>query len=228
MTNRRIVALTNLGVKNIHSGRYDSAILTLKHAVSGLSSRCLQSSLLDESGADYVDVITGGSSVTLAWVALQCMDETNFTIVSAHNTFTPFTSTFTPETVLDSVDIYAEIAMSIFFHLGLAHHLAGLFSRVDSQEHLEHALMSYKRSLALFRSTNISRVKCWATFVLGVFNNMGHIFRHLGECSQALQCIAHMEIVISSHVASDLTEEDDMIFSASILCGIRCHAAPCA
>ena len=227
MSNRRIAALANLGVKSIHSGRYNSAILTLKHAVSCLASRSLQQNLLlGASDTNYIGA--SSSSVFLTRMPLRHLEEEYFREVSAHNPFTGVTSPCTYEQDLDTVEFSSEIAMVLFCNLGLAHHLAGLFHGAESQEHLQHALMNYKRSLALFHSTEGPRLECWASFVLGLINNIGHSFRHFGESTKALECIAYMEVVISSPAASDLTEEDEIEISTSIFCGKRCDTAPCA
>eukprot|EP00977_Amphora_coffeiformis_P028988 scaffold38210_cov191-Amphora_coffeaeformis.AAC.1 len=212
MSNRRIAALTNLGVKSIHSGRYNSAILTLKHAVRCLASITLQNKHLDESDTDCMGA--SESSIPLARMPLQDVDEAGFREISAHNTFTVFTSTFTYETALDPVEFFSEIAMGLYFNLGLAHHLAGLSNGSESQEHLQYALMNYKRSMGLFQSTEGSRLECWVSFLLGLLNNIGYIFRHFSETTKALECIAYMELVISSPVAVDLTEDDEIAFSA--------------
>lgn len=128
-----------------------------------------------------------------------------------------------------------EIAMGLFYNLGLAHQLAGLCCEADSQRHLQQAQCYYKKSLSLFgflpsESSFQQHCHSWFSFVLGLLNNLAHLHCHFWEMDQARSCSDFIKAMLCSPNAPVLAQEHEMFFSINVFCNDQniFTLAPCA
>lgn len=241
---RRIIALNSKGLTCIQGSRYVSAILFLRHAVECLHSMTIAVGPPDaeETTIDTTTRRFHSMNVTL----YPMYNQSDLEKISPHNIFNVYTSGFDFSSVTDPERKQQEIAMVLLYNLGLAHHLAGLCSEDSSdpsttqalsleeqgsQAHLRRALYYYRTSLALFRSSSEEQPNhdTYFSYVMGLLNNIGHLYCHFCELDEAQSCSDFIKTMLLSPYGPDLGEDDAAFFSSSLLCdhGLLV-SAPCA
>lgn len=208
MSSRRITALTKEGIKNLHQGRIIDAVLSLRHA-----AECLKAS--HRKQADCPEAIEMKNVSSLIHAALP-LDTTTISIVSPYNTFDVYTSAFLHPVAGDIAPFHSEVSIIIFYNLGLAHHLAATGGAVDSDKHLQQALRCYKIALTVFQTNENLHFDDWYSLLLGLLNNMGHVFCHSWQVQEAKTCIEHIDALLSSPEAETLSEEDGTFFFGAV------------
>eukprot|EP00977_Amphora_coffeiformis_P021319 scaffold9178_cov176-Amphora_coffeaeformis.AAC.15 len=203
MSSRRIIALTKEGISNLQGGRIINAVLSLRHA-----AECLKASHRNQS--DFQEVVELNDSPLVNVPLL--LDTTPISVASPHNAFDVYTSAFLQPTVGDIASFHSEVSIIIFYNLGLAHHLAATSGATDSAKHLQQALRCYKIALTVFQSKGRLHFDDWYSLLLGLLNNMGHIYCHSWQVKEAKTCCEHIDALLSSPDAETLSEEDGTFF----------------
>ena len=208
MSSRRITALTKEGIRNLREGRIIDAVLSLRHA-----AECLKASHRNQS--DCQEVVEMNDSPLVHAPLL--LDTTPISVVSPHNAFDVYTSAFLqPTAVGDIASFHSEVSIIIFYNLGLAHHLAATSGAVDSSKHLQQALRCYKIALTVFQSRGRLHFDDWYSLLLGLLNNMGHVYCHGFQVKEAQTCSEHIDALLSSPDAESLSEEDGTFFFGAV------------
>ena len=213
MSSRRVTALTKEGVKNLHDGRIIDAVLSLRHAAECLKS--YDQTILPRSEEDEMMMEETNAS-PLVHVSLT-IDVTSITDSSPHNAFDIYTSAFLHPFVKDVAAYSHEVSIVLFYNLGLAHHLAAMNGATESLKHLQRALRCYKIALTVFQQRGRLHFDDWYSLLLGLLNNMGHIYCHSFQMEEVKTCSKHIDSLLSSPDAETLSEDDGAFFFGAVL-----------
>ena len=208
MATRRITALTKEGIDSLSGGRLIDGVLSLRHAAECLKS-CQHSQTNDQDGLDSLNCMP------LIRVPF-FLDTTPVSHVSPHNAFDIYTSAFLFPSVRDVADYKHEVSVIVFYNLGLAHHLAASCGAPDSSKHLGRALQCYKIALTVFQSIGCLQFDDWYHLLLGLLNNMGHIYCHSWQVEEAKTCSKYIDALLASPDAESLSEEDGVFFFGTV------------
>ena len=207
MSSRRIVALIKDGIKNLRGGRIIDAVLSLRHA-----AECLKASHRNQANSPEVVEIDDSDLVHVPIL----IDTTPIAVASPHNVFDVYTCAFLQPAVGDIAIFHSEVSIIIFYNLGLAHHLAATSGAAHSTKHFQQALRYYKISLTVFQSKGRLHFDDWYSLLLGLLNNMGHIYSHSWQVKEAKTCCEHIDALLSSPDAEGLSEEDGTFFVGAV------------
>ena len=210
MSSRRIVALTKEGIKSLRGGRIIDAVLSFRHA-----AECLKASHRNHSQSDFNPEVVEMNDSPLVNVPL-FLDTAPISLASPHNAFDVYTSAFLQPAVGDTASFHSEVSIIIFYNLGLAHHLAATSGSTDSAKHLHQALRCYKIALTVFQSKGSLHFDDWYSLLLGLLNNMGHIYCHSWQVKEAKTCGEHIDALLSAPDAETLSEEDGAFFFGAV------------
>ena len=86
----------------------------------------------------------------------------------------------------------------------------------DSCKHLQRALRCYKIALTVFQARGNLHFDDWYSLLLGLLNNMGHIYCHSWQMDEAKTCSHHIDALLSSPDAESLSEEDGAFFFGTV------------
>jgi hypothetical protein len=132
----------------------------------------------------------------------------------------------------DSFDDECMASAILLFNQGLAHHRLALSGRSrNSAAAFKNALALYKMGLGVFQTnTDLAADEQLFLVLLALLTNMGHIFSHLFQVSDAKQCREKLEMFLS--LSSSLAipdEETDFFYSALTFSSYyNANAAPAA
>ena len=213
MSSRRVTALTKEGVKNLHDGHIINAVLSLRHAAECLKS-CHQ--VLLPRSEEHEMMVEDTNASALLHVPLS-LNATCVTHSSPHNAFDIYASAFLHPFVKDVTAYHHEVSIVLFYNLGLAHHLAATHGAPDSDKHLQRALRCYKIALTVFQQRGRLHFDDWYSLLLGLLNNMGHIYCHSFQMDEVKTCSKHIDALLSSPDAEHLSEEDGAFFFGAVL-----------
>jgi hypothetical protein len=117
----------------------------------------------------------------------------------------------------DDCDDECVTSAILFFNQGLAHHRLALSGRSrDSAASFKNALSLYKMGLGVFQTnTDLAADEQLFLVLLGLLTNMGHIFSHLFQVSDAKQCQEKLEMFLSMSSSLGIPDEEtDFFYSA--------------
>jgi hypothetical protein len=117
----------------------------------------------------------------------------------------------------DECDDECMTSAILFFNQGLAHHRLALSGRSrDSAASFKNALSLYKMGLGVFQTnTDLAADEQLFLVLLGLLTNMGHIFSHLFQVSDAKQCQEKLEMFLSMSSSLGIPDEEtDFFYSA--------------
>lgn len=223
MSPRRIRALTKEGVKSLQEGHFVDAILSLRHAMECLKAEFRTTSSSEETSCDHdcdPSPILEGCLLSQIPISL---DQAFLHSVSPHNAFDVYAVSFLypqVEPTAAGAAFFPEVSIVILYNLALAHHLAGLSgaTATNSQRHLQEALRYYKMSLTVFQSPRQKQhFDDSYSLALGLLNNMGQIFCHRFQLSEADTCSKHIDLLLNAPKAHQLSEQDGEFFYGTVL-----------
>ena len=192
---------------HLRDGRIVDAVLTLGHA-----AQCLKTcQILPES-----ESMEEPDDSPLLRVPL-LLDTMSITSSSPHNAFDVYSSAFLYPPVKDISRYHHEVSIVLFYNLGLAYHVAAMNSAVDSDKHLQRALRCYKIALTVFQQRGSLEFEDWYSLLLGLLNNMGHIYCHSFQMEEFKTCSRHIDALLSSPDAETLSDEDGVFFFGAVL-----------
>lgn len=216
---RRIRALNKEGVKSLQHGRFVDAIYSFRHSLE-----CLKSGYHASPGGevDETDNALCEATETLRMSLIQspiCLDQSFLHSVTPHNAFDIYSVAFLYTDLDNHADsFYYEVSIIILYNMALAHHLAGLSATTsNSKRHLQEALRYYKMSLTVFQSRKSTFVDDSYSLILGLLNNMGHIFCHSFQIKEAQTCSHHIDLLLASPDANKLSDADGEFFLGTVL-----------
>ena len=112
---------------------------------------------------------------------------------------------------------FQEVSIVLFYNLGLAYHLAAIHGAQESHKNLQRALRCYKIALTVFQQRGRLHFDGWYSLLLGLLNNMGHIYCHSFQMVEVKTCSKHIDTLLSSPDAGNLSEEDGAFFFGAVL-----------
>lgn len=227
MTPRRIRALTKEGLKNLQRGHFMDAILSLRHAMECLKADYTAPPCTSPCDSSSSPVVDQGVGCLLLQIPIN-LDQTFLdTVSSPHNAFDVYSTAYLYPEVMEQQQqstaavsaLYPEISTIILYNMGLAHQLAGLSGATpNSQRHLQESLRYYKMALTVFQSQKGEQFFDDSySLVLGLLNNMGQIFAHTFQMKEAQTCTKHIDLLLASPDACQLSEEDGEFFFGTVL-----------
>lgn len=214
---RRVTALNNNGVQSLYRGNFVEATLAFRHAIE-----CVKNQVYTFDCNYYVSCPQEQEQqLPLFRSAVDCLDESNVLQISPHNMFDVFQNAFLLPKVESIVHFQTEFSIVLFYHLGLAHHLAGLTRRTENaKQHLQEAQRYYKISLSILRSTDTLKfdISCYP-LMLGLMTNLGHLFSHCWRLDDAMSCRSRVEELLDSGASLGLSLEEQDFFLTTLASG---------
>ena len=167
-----------------------------------------------------------GHRLALCRWSIDCLDESNVQQVSPNNMFDVFKKAFALPMFEEFVShSHEELAIVLFYNLGLAHHLAGLTpGSADTKQHLHRAQRFYEISFSLLCSAEVLKFDSSSnTLMLGLVANMGHIYSHYWKMDDAMSCQTRLSELLDSGALVGLTEEEQSFFFSTLATGEAAH-----
>lgn len=206
----RVTALTKEGVKNLREGKIVDAVLTLRHGVE-----CLK--LSHQVAPICEDEITMEPNVSSLIHVPFFLDTAPIVSFSPHNAFHVDARAFLSPFVKDTATFHHEFTIVLFYNLGLAYHLAAMTGAPGSHRDLARALRCYKIALTVFQQREVLHFEDWHSLLLGLLNNMGHIYCHTFQSEKAKECSGHIEALLATPDTERLSEEECNFFFGALL-----------
>jgi hypothetical protein len=214
---RRITALNNNGMKSLQCGRFQEAIHSFHHALE-----CSKSLSLDcDMDSAELEVIN---------FSLNAIDSKTVLDFSPHSMFDIYQTCYALPKVDSFESYWTEVSTIVVYNLGLAHQIAGLSGVEHAESHLKEALRCYRFSMTLFRaSSDLKFTSGSYTLVCGILTNMGQIFSHFWDITEAKSCSNHLRNLLASPATTELTEDEgELFYSAVTFSEGACTRAPAA
>ena len=221
---RRVTALNNTGINNLHRGFFAESIRSFRMAMECVNVAAQNDHDMFEYGEPEC------FALPLFPVGLQSLHDANALQISPHNTFDVYQTAFAFPKMNNSRLFRSEISLVLFYNMALTHHLAVLSGMKQSQCHLEQAVKFYKLALTVFKSSPDMRLDetCYAV-VLGALVNLGHLFVHVGCYEDAISCRRRLEDFLECpNVVIGLSEDDGDFFFSVLSFSAEFVAAPAA
>lgn len=121
----------------------------------------------------------------------------------------------------------------LFYNMALANHCEGLTFSLDSNstESLKSALRLYQMSFATIQANaELVEERGFFLLLLGLVNNMGHIYSHLCMHEKAHECANYLEMITTLPIADEMHDDEmDFFINQLTFCSFHhCIAAPAA
>ena len=212
---RRITALNNTGIQNLHQGFFAEAVRSFRMAVACLTDNNNNNNNNNATNASTTTRDdTNKKLLPVSRQHLECIHASTILESSPYNSFEVCQATLIFPRMDSLANFRAEVSIVLAWNLGLTYHFWGLAQSEGSQRNLQQALELYKFVMATLESAQELALKngIWA-LALGLLANMGHIFTHFWCIAQAKACIERMEQVLNSTSAVwELCPEDEEFF----------------
>lgn len=224
---RRITALTRQGLASLQKGRHMDSILRFRHALDCLKKATYEGvqGMTEEHQSCQKD-----APLELARLPLNNSSPQEHVMVhplSPHNVFDIYNCGYVPVSpqgtplTLESCHV-ADLSAVLLYNLGLAHHLAGLYSGRNAyedcvgfcnQEHLVQSQSYYKLSLTCLQKSSITTSSNsstnWYALALAVLNNLGFLFVHFFQVDEARAAGRHLDKLLNEAASSHSIWEED-------------------
>lgn len=219
---RRITALNNKGVECLHSGRFQEAIHSFRHAI------CCAEKAVD-TATSPCDGMIKDNCIRVMGAQLACLEESTVVAISPHNMFEMYQGAFLLPRFESLDQVASEISIVLFYNLALAHHVVGFSGLEDAKRHITEALRFYKLAFSVLKATPDGRLE-GISLVMGLLNNLAHIFSHFWRTQEAKACNSKLETLLSSPFVAGISEYDGDFFFSTLSHGSVhvCNLAPAA
>jgi hypothetical protein len=203
----------NKAIRLLQGGEFKACISTWKQA--------LAASLLHEADDDcssspennYQDMQAQGPSAVLLEGPLFSSDP----LSSPGNLFSVYNVAFSLAS--DEFQDQERLSIVLFYNMALANHCQALTCSIgnNSTESLKRALRLYQMAFATIQANpELVEEQGFYLLLLGLVNNLGHVYSHCCMPQNAAECAQYLEMLISLPVAEDLYEDEINFFLSQV------------
>jgi hypothetical protein len=214
MKSSMIQSTNNKAIRLLQEGEFKACIATIKQALAACILEETNDDCSSSPASSYQDIqASQGPSAVLLEGSLFSSDP----LASPGNLFSVYIVAFALPT--DELQDQDRLSTVLFYNLALANHCQALTCSIgnNSTESLKSALRLYQMSFTTIQANpELVEERGFYLLLMGLINNLGHVYSHFCMPQKALECAEYLEILVSLPIAEELYEDEVDFFLSQI------------